>query len=291
MNQFTGALAAVFLLMGAFALPSWAAEQPADLDGVWINDNPDTRGIARIEIQLTSEHFGDVRTYGSSHPDPCDWGWSRGEFIDYLTNGVQLVGVTVTGTYPTVRKRVFIDLARGKFKARLVRTYGPLTGEIIVDYETFSREGASAVPPSGRPAVVGGTPPPSGPPPSVDCMAVNTNGLTIRQRDGWYQIVDGDNVVGRFAKVDDASMAELTIRTDGLDRMCFVARPDPGLTYWLSAGGIPSTRLPGEDCLPFDPAALQVMHSGDKYILGEPNHALFAFRSEADARNAWQIVL
>ena len=52
----------------------------AQLDGTWVNQNADTRGITRFQI----EHRGDdifVHAWGKCHPTDCDWHETKA-FVD-----------------------------------------------------------------------------------------------------------------------------------------------------------------------------------------------------------------
>ena len=62
-------LAAFIVVCHAHANQLQSPTIASNLNGVWINVNPKTRGLVRIEIQNKKIH-----PYGACYPDPCDWG-------------------------------------------------------------------------------------------------------------------------------------------------------------------------------------------------------------------------
>jgi hypothetical protein len=63
---------------GQQRLPHPRAPEPSSpLSGVWRNDNPQTRGISKLEIQQTGETVV-VRAWATCLPQPCDWGTQKG---------------------------------------------------------------------------------------------------------------------------------------------------------------------------------------------------------------------
>ena len=59
-------------------LPQPRAPEPSSLlSGVWRNDNPQTRGITKLEVQQTGETVF-VRAWATCLPQPCDWGTQKG---------------------------------------------------------------------------------------------------------------------------------------------------------------------------------------------------------------------
>lgn len=63
---------------GQQRLPHPRAPEPSSpFSGVWRNDNPQTRGITKLDVQQTGETVI-VRAWGTCLPQPCDWGTQKG---------------------------------------------------------------------------------------------------------------------------------------------------------------------------------------------------------------------
>jgi hypothetical protein len=96
----SGVLGAVLLVYGIYghntadtaahnlvtpkALPARNTTPPQDatlaagpLAGVWVNDNPQTRGITKIVVEQKGDALT-VHAWGACHPQDCDWGSERG---------------------------------------------------------------------------------------------------------------------------------------------------------------------------------------------------------------------
>lgn len=68
-----------------------------------------------------------------------------------------------------------------------------------------------------------------------DCNAVDPANVRARFVSGAWKVVDGSNWLLHFgANRDAAERAVTVIQRYNLNRQCFVARPNPPMTYWLS---------------------------------------------------------
>ena len=69
------------MLAGAMALAAQEGEQvPAGTSqflGAWRNDNPDTKGVTRFEIEDRGKRIT-VHAWGACRPNDCDWGTAEG---------------------------------------------------------------------------------------------------------------------------------------------------------------------------------------------------------------------
>ncbi len=144
--------------------------------------------------------------------------------------------------------------------------------------------------------------PPPPPPLREDCVRFDPDWLEVERIGGRWKLVELLPGGRRHLLLDfDGSRreAELTrriLRHYGVDRLCFVGRPDPSLTYVLRGSRPPEGRFVDEDCVRFDPDALRVRRVGGRWKLVEPlagggEHWLldFGFR-EDEARTALRIV-
>jgi hypothetical protein len=76
---------------------------------------------------------------------------------------------------------------------------------------------------------------PSGGMPGDDCVGNNPNTTQARWVGGAWKVVDGSHwMLHMGGNESEARQAEEVIRHYRLNRQCFVGRPNPGMTYWLS---------------------------------------------------------
>jgi len=79
--------AAVFALLLGTASAQNAA---TSLDGAWVNADPGTHGLSRIEIEENTVH-----PYGACHPTACDWGLLPARTFARSVNGGPPVALMV----------------------------------------------------------------------------------------------------------------------------------------------------------------------------------------------------
>lgn len=71
--------------------------------------------------------------------------------------------------------------------------------------------------------------------PAEDCVGNNPDTVEARRIGGRWKVVDGSHMMlDTGGNAMDANRAVEVIRTYRLNRQCFVGRPNPGMTYWLS---------------------------------------------------------
>ena len=85
--------------------------------------------------------------------------------------------------------------------------------------------------------------PPTGPFEGEDAVHFNPANVEAKKIDGRWKVVDGDNWIADLQDQEDETKkcAEL-IRKYGFEYICFVGRPNPGMTYFRCGGpGAPAT--------------------------------------------------
>ena len=72
---------------------------------------------------------------------------------------------------------------------------------------------------------------------------------------------------------------------------CFVGRPDASMEYWKVNGQAPSGAMPGEDCVSFNPANIEVKSISGSWKIVEGTHWILDFGgNEAEARKSLKII-
>jgi len=96
-----------------------------------------------------------------------------------------------------------------------------------------------------------------------DCVRFDPEGAELKMvlRNGLphWGLYEGEHGIADLGVVpDDAETALEIIRHYGMNRICFVGRPDPSMTYFLVDGAAPNGAYPGETCEPIDPNRTEI---------------------------------
>lgn len=129
----------------------------------------------------------------------------------------------------------------------------------------------------------------------LDCINFDPDAAQVVQVNGRWKIVVGPMLLKDFAASKDEAVQSLSIiKHYGLNAQCFVGRShgSVAMEFYLSNGQAPEGPMPGDDCIGFDPAALEVDHVQGRWKIVEEDHWLMDFdQSEADARQALSFIL
>lgn len=118
----------------------------------------------------------------------------------------------------------------------------------------------------------------------TDCVDANHRRAQVRKVNGRWKIVVGRHWLLDFGnKRREAERALAIMRHYHVDQQCFVGRPKPGLSYFLTAGRAPAGRIRGEDCIGFNPDNLDVNKKRGKWVVMDGDRWLFSFGNVDDA--------
>jgi 2-haloacid dehalogenase len=125
-----------------------------------------------------------------------------------------------------------------------------------------------------------------------DCLAIDSMNLQVRQVAGNWTIVDGAQLVLDFgASQPNADRAKDLIARYRFNRICYVGRPNPPMTYFTVNGHAASGAMAGEDAIPFDLAGVVAQQSGGSWIVTDGSSRLLDFgNSKAEALHAVTII-
>jgi hypothetical protein len=183
------------------------------------------------------------------------------------------------------RRQVVIRTARGnQLEVEVLTEYtGRDRRTNYYDVDRFER----AAGPGPGPGPGPGRPPGLGP---EDCIAFNPNTLSVALVGGRWGAVDRGNVLVSFGNPIEAGIAVAVIKRYNMDQQCFVGRPNPSFTYWLTDRHSPNGAFPGEDCIAFNPDRVQADRRGPNWTVVEGSHSMFSFPNEGEARRAVDII-
>ncbi|MDD4023018.1 MAG: hypothetical protein PHE57_02760 [Synergistales bacterium] len=125
-----------------------------------------------------------------------------------------------------------------------------------------------------------------------DCLSLSPSNVQVKNIGGRWKIVDGDHWILDFGnKKPEADKALNIIWSDGLDKACYVGRPDPSMTYWTAGGQAPSGSLSGEDCIGFNPGTIEVKNVDGRWKIVDGSHWVLDFASSREeAETALRII-
>ncbi|MBK8542122.1 MAG: hypothetical protein IPL62_00280 [Caulobacteraceae bacterium] len=115
-------------------------------------------------------------------------------------------------------------------------------------------------------------------------MSFTPGALRVQNVSGRWKITEGSHWVADFGSNRAAADQGLAIiQRYGFTSQCFVARPNPQMTYWRRGERVPN--LPtgaGEDCIAVNPANVQARNVGGAWKVVQGNQWMLDFGSNRE---------
>jgi hypothetical protein len=214
-----------------------------------------------------------VRIHGQCHPNDCDWGTANA--TAYAPNAganleSQAAVIVATFNQSFARKIVVLRRSGSDLTYEVFTEFTDGSGRThYIDRGRLRRGGGGA---GGGSGGIGG-------PITEDCVGFTPGNLRVANISGRWKIVDGSHWVADFGSNRTAAERGLAIILRyGFTMQCFVARPNPPMTYWRRGAGVPS--LPtgaGEDCNSINPANVRARFVGGAWKVVDGNSWLLHF--------------
>jgi hypothetical protein len=307
-------------LCGALAVASAASADVSDFLGNWTNPDASTTGVTRMQVSPAGPNRVRIRVFGQCHPVDCDWGEvvAHSYFDDPGSSHVRSVMATFDQGFA---KRVIVlrERAGDRLSFEILTDFTDGSGRR--DYDMTGRlrpapsggwgggwgggpgggwGGGPGGPgggwgggPGGPGGPRGGSGGPGGGGLAEDCVNFNPATTHAAFAGGAWKLVDGSHWIADFgSNAVAAHQAEDIVHHYHFSQQCFVGRPNPSMTYWKNtAGGIPASGMPGDDCIAFDPATTHVAHVGGAWKIVDGSHWIADFGSDAaEANQAMSII-
>lgn len=280
----------VFLLL-VFQATSWASVN--QFKGTWTNTDPDTRGITKIVITQQGSALR-MHAWGQCQPEDCDWGKVPAFiYAPSVSSNMMQTGRVMTANYKTGFSETLVVVKPAGKNRLKAETFTRFTdGSNRSNYtssQTFRRILiATPIPLPPQPMPI----PQPGPALQEDCISFNPNTTTVKNINGSWKIVDGNQWMFDFGnKKNEAYRALKIIKHYKMNRSCFVGRPDPSFLYMLTPGGAPKGGIPGEDCVSFNPNTIEVKKINGRWTIVDGNHLMFSFgNKKAEAEKAFAVI-
>jgi len=264
-------------LFGVCLMASTCFAGLSQFAGNWKNVDSNTRGITTLEIAVSGTTVR-VHAWGSCTPQDCDWGTVQA--IAYAPNVSSSLAATanaMTAVFITNFNQTTLVITPLPGNVLQVQSFTHFTADNRTDYfnvYTFKQAPAPA-------AAV-----------TEDCIPFSpANAQVVKISNSW-KIVDGNHWIFDFGNNrGEADKALSIIKRYGMTRSCFVGRPDPSFQYMSINGIAPAGAMPGEDCISFNPATIEVKNIGGRWKIVDGGHFMFDFAGqESEARLAFAII-
>jgi cathepsin L len=116
-----------------------------------------------------------------------------------------------------------------------------------------------------------------------DCVGFNPATAAVKKIDNRWKIVDGSHWMFDFGKNEAAAKKSLAvIKFYKMNKSCFVGRPDASFKYLLVGNNAPVGNMGGQDCIKFNPAAIEVKKIGANWKIVQGNMWMYDFGNKQD---------
>lgn len=245
--------------------------------GNWKNTDPNTSGITRLEIKASGSQVT-LHAWGKCHPEDCDWGEvSATAYAPNVSSNVTQTANALSAVFNTSFSQTTVIIRpvgrnlRAEVFTRFTDQSNRSDYNMIYSFERFR---------------------PSQPPMSEDCISFNPATTTVQEINGRWKVVDGSHWMFDFgSNKEEAEKTLSIIKHYQMNQSCFVGRPDPSFQYMLVSGQAPSGSMTGEDCVSFNPNAIEVKRINGRWKIVDGSHWVFDFENKKDeAMKAFSII-
>lgn len=254
--------------------------------GNWENPNGDI-----VAVSIADEGGAiTVSAKGKCTPNPCDWGpaagvaYSPSAATDPAGDTQAIIAVFEQGF---ARKTMLLDGRAGNtLRVHVFTQFTDDSGRSDYVLHGALRRARTIARPVGplvaRPQKTF----------NEDCLPLDPDAVSVGNRNGSWKLVQGSRwLLDAGANKAEMDAAKALVQHYGLDKHCFVGRPDPSLSYWLVGDAAPEGAFPGEDCVSINPNNLTVRDSGSRFtIVSNGNHFAFTAPTKAEAEDVIAVI-
>ncbi|PQA88454.1 hypothetical protein [Hyphococcus luteus] len=276
-KQALAAGAAAFItITSAYAgmpLNQWTGAYEKNTDGLHSLSITNNGGALEISVK------------GECTPNPCDWGSAPAvAFADSAGGDPASNTEAITAVYNQsfATKTIVLDGRAGNtLRAHIYTHFTDNSGRSdYVAHVSLKKKMLIARPLPGGPIIARPLKPFK-----EDCISFNPDAVSVAKKNGSWKLVQGSMwMLDAGSKKSEMNRAKTIVQHYGMNKQCFVGRPDASLEYWLAGNAAPSGGLAGEDCVSINPNGLSVKNSGGHFtIVSNGNHYAFTAPSQEEA--------
>ncbi len=263
-----------------------------------------TKNAGELESLSISQSGGalSVAIKGQCSPNPCDWGaapaiaYSDSAATDAASNTEAIIATFNQGF---ATKTVVLDGRAGStLRAHVYTHFTDSSGrDDYVMHASLKKAPLIARPLPGGPVIAG--PVIAGPviakpilPFKEDCIGFNPDAVSVSKKNGNWKLVQGSMwMLDAGDNKSEMDRAKTIVQHYGMNKQCFVGRPDASLEYWLSDNSAPAGALSGEDCVGINPNGLSIKNSGSHFtIVSDGSHYAFKAPTQAEAQEVINVI-
>ncbi len=128
--------------------------------------------------------------------------------------------------------------------------------------------------------------------PKEDCISFNPKTTAASQVNNRWKIVDGSHWMFDFAGNSGEAKKSLSIiKHYGMNKSCYVGRPNPSFKYMLVKNKAPRGAMGGEDCVSFNPSTATTKKVNNSWKIVDGSHLMFDFgNKQNEAKQSLQII-
>ncbi|HZG25313.1 MAG TPA: M12 family metallopeptidase, partial [Chitinophagaceae bacterium] len=123
-----------------------------------------------------------------------------------------------------------------------------------------------------------------------DCLPINPLNVTVKQSGNIWLVVDGSHSAFSAPNKAEADQIVKIIKFYGINKSCYVGRPNPSFQYLLKGTTSPVGSMPGEDVIGFNPATLSIVPDGSQYLMTDGFSRMFMFPNKPEADMALTVI-
>ena len=122
-----------------------------------------------------------------------------------------------------------------------------------------------------------------------DCNSFKSSKAQIVETSGQFKVVSGGHIVAKHDSEADAQRTVDIVQHYGLNKQCYLGRPNPNFEYFLAGAKTPRDEFPGESCKKFNLGGLDVdrANGGAGFNLKDGIQLIKSFANEDEAWMAY----
>jgi len=318
LNLRSGAVAAAVLCAGLMTSPAPASTH--EFYGNWINNDDSSNDITRIVVTPAGPDQVAVHVFARCYPTDCDWGTVPGHsYVDAFTqHDVRIV----TASFDPGFAHTLVILkasASGNMSIQALTEFTDNSGRTDYEYRGQFHKVMYFPAPIPMPVMPSFPLPfqPHWPPPNPqpqpqpqpqpfnpqpvqplhpfplfpimgpeDCIGFNPGLVTVAHIGGSWKVVQGNMWILDFGgNKSAADRAASVIIGENFNQQCFVNRPNAAMMYWKSGNHVPSSQMPGQDCVGNDPATTTAQNVGGAWKVVDGSHWMLDYGGDQASAN------
>ena len=319
----------VAAMLGAGLLTSPALADTHDFFGNWVNADPSSNDITRVVVLPAGPGNVSVHVFARCYPTDCDWGAVPGHsYVDtFSQHDVRIITAAFDPGF--AHTLVILKASQGgDLRIQALTEFTDNSGRTDYEYRGQFHKVSFFPPliplpvpppiplpfqphwppvmPTPHPLPIQPIPVNPQPQPmpmphplplfplmgAEDCIGFSPSTVTVAHVGGGWKVMSGPMSMLDFGP-DKASAdrAASVIIGENFNQQCFVKRPHAPMMYWKAGNHVPSSQMPGQDCVGNNPATTSVHNVGGSWTVVDGSHSILDYGpDQASANQALAVI-